>query len=228
MYGIAEGNKESMNKRSKLWAILASGVLTLSIAGIALAEDLLEGQEGNALSEYTQLCDNFGPIGPGEIGVHFILTSPDADSGLLSAEFSTDSFTDEQDFASNAEALHWYEVITGDLDTTVISAHTDVNGGNLVVSHVCAGEESSSSSSTSFSSSEESSTTSVSTSSTASSTTSFSSSEESTTTSVTTHPTDTIFDGGSGNQATGMWLLVAALGVLLGSLVVVAPARAKR
>jgi hypothetical protein len=210
-----------MNKRSKLWAIVASGVLTLGIAGIALATDLNEGQEGNALGGFEEVCDNFGPIGPGEIGVHFILTSPDADSGLLSATFSTDSFTDEQDFASPASALHWYEVITGDVNTTILSAHTDVNGNQLVVSHICTGDETSST--TSFSSSEESSTTSV------SSSTSFSSSEESSTTSsVTTPPTDTIFDGGSGNQATGMWLLVAALGVLLGSLVVVAPARAKR
>lgn len=210
-----------MNKRSKLWAILSAGVLTLGIAGIALAEELLPGQVGNKLSVYDQKCDNFGPIGAGEIGVHFILTSPDADSGTLDAVFSTDSFTDEPDFDSNAEALHWYEVITGDLNTTILSAHTDVNGGNLVVSHVCAGTTTTTT--TSFSSSEESSTTSV------SSSTSFSSSEESSTTSVvTTPPTDTIFDGGSGNQATGMWLLVAALGVLLGSLVVVAPARAKR
>jgi hypothetical protein len=215
-----------MNKRSKLWAILASGVLTLGVAGVALATDLLDGQVGNKLGGYTQLCDNFGPIGPGEIGVHFILSSPDADSGLLDATFSTDSFSGLQDFDTPANALHWYAVITGDADTTVLSAHTDVNGTNLVVSHVCLGEETSSSSTTSFSSSEESSTTSVSTS---ESTTSFSSSEESSTTSVvTTPPTDTIFDGGSGNQATGMWLLVAALGVLLGSLVVVAPARAKR
>ena len=221
-----------MNKRSKLWAILASGVLTLGIAGMALAEDLLEGQVGNTLGGYTENCDNFGPIGAGEIGVHFILSSPNASSGLLDATFSTDSFSGLQDFDTPASALHWYAVITGDANTTILSAHTDVDGNNLVVSHVCAGEESSSSSSsessstTSFSSSEESSTTSVSSSS--SSTTSFSSSEESSTTSVTTPPSDTIFDGGSGNQATGMWLLVAALGILLGSLVVVAPARAKR
>jgi hypothetical protein len=223
-----------MNKRSKLWAILASGVLTLGIAGIALAEDLLEGQVGNTMGSYNQNCANFGPIGEGEIGVHFILSQPDASSSLLDAVFSTDSFTDLPDFDSNANALHWYAVITGDANTTILSAHSDANGNNLVVSHTCVGEESSSSSSsessstTSFSSSEESSTTSVSSSSESSSTTSFSSSEESSTTSVTTPPSDTIFDGGSGNQATGMWLLVAALGVLLGSLVVVAPARAKR
>ena len=224
MYGIAEGKRESMNKRSKLWAILSAGVLTLGIAGVALATDLLEGQVGNTMGSYTQNCDNFGPIGEGEIGVHFILSSPNASSGLLDATFSTDSFSGLQDFDTPAESLHWYAVITGDADTTILSAHTDVDGNNLVVSHTCVGEGSSSST-TSFSSSEESSTTSVST---TESTTSFSSSEESSTTTVTTPPSDTIFDGGSGNQATGMWLLVAALGVLLGSLVVVAPARAKR
>jgi hypothetical protein len=58
-----------------------------------------------------------------------------------------------------------------------------------------------------------------------SSTTSFSQSV-SETTDITQPPTDTI-GGGSGQQSSGTWLLVAALGVLLGSVMVLAPSRAK-
>jgi hypothetical protein len=213
-----------MNKRNRLWAIVASGVLTLGIAGVALATDLNEGQVGDKLSSFTQSCTGWPEelvIGPGEIGVHFILEgTTDVSTGLLDATFSTDSFTGLAYSKKAGPVLMWYAVITGDGNTTIDSASTTATGNNLNLSHVCAG--SSSSSTTSFSSSQESSTTSV-----ASSTTSFSSSQESTTTSVTQPPTDTIGNSGSGNQATGMWLLVAALGVLLGSLVVVAPARAK-
>ena len=216
-----------MNKRSKIWATVAAGVLTLGIAGVALATDLNSGQAGDALSTFDQDCTGFPlEVGPGEIGVHFILEgTTTVNTGTLEATFSTDSFSGLVYTKQSGPVLHWYAVITGDGDTTITSASTDAVGDNLNLSHVCAGE--SSSSTTSFSSSEESSTTSVSSSSESSSTTSFSSSQESTTTSVTQPPSDTIGDSGSGNQATGMWLLVAALGVLLGSLVVVAPARAK-
>lgn len=210
-----------MNKRSKLWAILAASVMTLGIAGVALATDLNLGQAGNKLSTFTQDCTGWPEelvIGPGEIGVHFILEgTTSVGSGLLDATFSTDSFTDLAYSKQAGPVLMWYAVITGDGDTTIVSASTDATGNNLNLSHVCAGESSSSSESSSESSS----------SSSSSSTTSFSQSLSSESTTITQPPTDTIGAGGSGNQATGMWLLVAALGVLLGSLVVVAPARAK-
>jgi hypothetical protein len=86
----------------------------------------------------------------------------------------------------------------------------------LTLSHGCAGETSSSS--TSFSQTEESTTDSQ-------SSTSFSQTEESTT--VTQPPTDTIGSTGTGQQSGATWLLIAGLGVLLGSVIVLAPARAK-
>jgi hypothetical protein len=96
--------------------------------------------------------------------------------------------------------------------------------GDKNISHiiVCDEVESSSSSSSSFSSSEESTTDSETTS--ESETTSFSDSVSSTT---TLKDTDTIGGTGSGQQSGGTWLLLAALGVLLGSVLVVAPSRAK-
>ena len=72
---------------------------------------------------------------------------------------------------------------------------------------------------TSFESSEESTTDSQ-------STTSFESSNESTTDSVTQPSTDTVVKG-AGQQSGGLWMLLAALGVLAGSVIVLAPSKAK-
>ena len=208
-------------KRNKFLALVGAGVLTLGIAGTALATDLLAGQVGIKLSEKTgteEQCADFPlEIGAGEVGVHFVLTGATADSGLLSASFSTDSFTDLASSKSAGGTVHWYAVITGDGETTLDSASTDITGDNLVLSHTCFGEEVSSST-TSFSSSVESSTTSE------SSSTSFT---DSVSDSTTQPPTDTIGNTGSGQQSSGLWMLLAALGVLAGSVIVLAPSKAK-
>jgi hypothetical protein len=228
-------------KRNRIMALVGAGVLTMGVVGSAFATDLLAGQVGIKLSDKTGTtadCDAFPlEIGPGEVGVHFVLTGATADSGLLTASFSTDSFTDLASDKTAGPVVMWDAVITGDGDTTLDSASTDISGDQLVLSHTCFGEVSSSST-TSFESSEESSTTSV-----ESSTTSFESSEESTTdvqsSSSTTSfsdsvsdttsqpPTDTIGNTGSGQQSSGLWMLLAALGVLGGSVIVLAPSKAK-
>ena len=227
-------------KRTRLLAIVGAGVLAMGVVGVALATELNSGQVDQALSTFDQDCSDFEElgleIGAGEIGVHFILTDPEASSGTLDAVFSTDSVSDVANTVhGNSAVLHFYVVITGDLDTTITSASTDVDGKNLNVSHVCAGEETT----TSFTSSEES-TTDSSTSS-EETTTSFSSSEESTTDSessstsfsdsvsdsTTQPPTDTIGETGSGQQSGGLWLLLAVLGALAGSVIVLAPSKAK-
>jgi hypothetical protein len=220
--------------RNKAYAIFGAAILTMSIAGVALAADLLEGQVGIELSAKdaagSSTCLNFPlEIGDGEIGVHFVLTQPDADSGTLDATFSTDSFSGVASSGPNQGSLQWFAVITGDGDTTILSAHTDVTGGDLKLSHTCSStttettssssESSSSSETTSFSQSESGSTTS-------SESTSFSQSESGTT-DVTQPPTDTIGGNGAGQQSSAMWLLIASLGVLLGSVIVLAPSRAK-
>jgi hypothetical protein len=232
-----------MNKRSKIWAILGASVLTLGIAGLALAEDLktydplisvdangnVSGFDADKVFATSDPeCDGFGDtIGEGQVGFHFVLSPTNASSGNLTVDWSTGSVGPIASTGNNnGQSLQWFVVV--DYPVTLNDASTDVDDTNaevdgLKVSHICV--DSTSTTTTSFSSSEESTTTSVSSS--TESTTSFSSSQQSTTTIVTQPPTDTIGDSGSGNQATGMWLLVAALGVLLGSLVVVAPARAK-
>jgi hypothetical protein len=205
-------------KRNKILALIGAGVLSMGVVGVALATELNEGQVGKTLGSFDTNCDDFGEIGAGEIGVHFVLTGASADSGLLSASFSTDSFTDEPSDKAAGGTVHWFVVITGDADTVLESASTDIDGNKLVLSHVCAGEETTTESTTSFSSSEESTTTSE------ESTTSFSSSQQSTTTQP---PTDTIGNTGSGQQSSGLWMLLAALGVLAGSVIVLAPSKAK-
>ena len=209
-------------KRNKILALIGAGVLTLGVAGVALATDLNPGQVGIKLSDKegtTEECADFPlEIGAGEVGVHFVLTGADADSGLLDATFSTDSFSGLASSKSAGGTVHWYAVITGDGDTTLDSAFTtNVDGDLLNLSHACFGETITT---TTFESSVESSTTSVET----SSTTSFQSSEESTT--VTQPPTDTIGQA-SGQQSSGLWMLLAALGVLAGSVIVLAPSKAK-
>jgi hypothetical protein len=206
-------------KRNKILALIGAGVLAMGVVGTALATELQENQAGKTLGSFNEDCDNFGEIGAGEIGVHFVLNGASAESGLLSADFSTDSFTDEPSDKGNNGTVHWWVVITGDADTVLNSASTDIDGNNLVLSHICAGdEETTTESTTSFSSSEESTTTSE------ESTTSFSSSQQS---STTQPPTDTIGNTGSGQQSSGLWMLLAALGVLAGSVIVLAPSKAK-
>jgi hypothetical protein len=214
-------------KRNKILALIGAAVLTLGVAGVALAEELNDGQVGNTLGSFDNDCSDFPlEVGAGEIGVHFVLTDPDggATSAILQATFSNPagSIVDLANTPKNSTTLHFYAVITGDADTVIESASTDVDGGNLNVSHVCAGEETTTTTTTtttSFSSSEESTTD------TESTTTSFSSSEESTT---NTQPqTDTIGNTGSGQQSGGLWMLLAALGVLAGSVIVLAPSKAK-
>jgi hypothetical protein len=207
--------------RSKLLALVGAGVLSMGVVGVALATDLNPGQVGIKLSEKAadaEVCADFPlEIGAGEIGVHFVLTGASADSGKLTASFSTDSFADLDSSKSAGGTVHWYAVITGDGDTTLDSASTDIDGNLLVLSHSCAGETTTTTTTTSFESSEESTTDSQ------SSSTSFT---DSVSDSTTQPPTDTIGNTGSGQQSSGLWLLLAVLGVLAGSVIVLAPSKA--
>lgn len=227
-------------KRSKVLALVGAGLLTMGIVGVALATELQENQAGQTLGDLVggvQVCDDFEDlgieIGEGEVGVHFILTQPEAASGELDAVFSTDTAENVANTPKGAGALHFYVVITGDLDTVIVSATTDVDGDNLVVSHVCGGETTTTTTTTdttttdttttdTFTSSQQSTT--DSSSSSTSTTDTFTSSQGSTTTQP---PTDTLGDSGSGQQSSGLWLLLAALGVLAGSVIVLAPSKAK-
>jgi len=202
-----------MKMRSKLLAMLGAAVLSVGIVGVAFAEDLNAGQVGSTLGSFTNDCEGWpegNPVGAGQIGVHFVLTTPDGDatSANLTAAFSNPS-TSVGPVANTAHpstTLHFYVVITGDGNTTIDSASTDVDGGNLNVSHVCAGE-------------------SVPTATPGAPTPTPTFDLE--TAGITECPCDTDLGANTSSPADGAWLLVVALGVLLASIVVLTPARAK-
>ena len=70
---------------------------------------------------------------------HFVLTSPDADSGHLTATFDKAGDKTVENADSPAAALHFY-VWTGH-DTLLDAETTDVDGNLLNLSHICAGKE---------------------------------------------------------------------------------------
>ena len=209
-----------MKTRNRLMAVLGASVLALGIAGVALATDLNTGQVGKTLGTFDQDCDGFPlEVGAGEIGVHFVLTSPDSQSGNLTASFSNPASSVgpvANGEPQEAAILHFYVVITGDLNTVIESASTDTSGNKLNVSHVCAGapaptftdepggETSAPTETPSFTD------------------------EPGGDTDAPSEPNTAAAGGiGTSGPADGAWLLVVALGVLLASVVVLTPARAK-
>src|SRR5262245_39081440 len=223
-----------MNKRSRYSAILAAGVLALGIAGVALATSLNPGQVGNTLGSFShEDCNGFPlEIGAGEVGLHFVLTSAVEDSGLLDATFSNPvgSINDVPSSKKSGGTIHWYAVVTGDADTVLESASTDATGNNLNLSHTCISgaeestpvesqpEESQPAESQPEESQPEES---------QPETPSFEASEAAETDTPSQPNTDTLGGTRMSGPADGAWLLVVALGVLLASVVVLTPARAK-
>jgi hypothetical protein len=203
-----------MNKRNKLGALLGAGLLTFGIAGIALANDL--GTDHPAQVAPTTLdenvsdngvvvdCSDFADLGilpgEGEVGLHFILTSPEAASGNISGSVDGTAFGPVANtvHGNGGGSLQWYVVVDGDGSSVIDSATTDVNGGQLTLSHVCFGAAPS-----------------------------FEQSFENLTDAPSEPGTDTLSGTGSNGPGDGSWLLVAAIGVLLASVVVMTPARVK-
>ena len=83
-------------------------------------------------------CDGL-ELGPGDVVWHFVLTSPDADSGHLTATFDKAGDKTVENADSPAAVLHFY-VWTGH-DTLLDAETTDVDGNLLNLSHICAGKE---------------------------------------------------------------------------------------
>jgi hypothetical protein len=201
-----------MNKRSRLAALLGAGLLTFGVTGIALAStDLLPGQVGITLSDKdatgTEACEGVD-VPEGGAVLHFVLTLTSDTDGSLDFVLSNPATNGHADNASDnhGSTLDWWVPVdsaTG--DTVLESATTDADGDNLVLSHVCFGAPAPTPT------------------------------EAAPTETpggggggdITQPPTDAIGSTGNSGPTDGAWLLVVALGVLLASIVVLTPARAK-
>ena len=183
-----------MKMRSKFGALVGAGILTFAVAGVAFAETLHNG--GAALSTYDQDCSDFDPApGEGEVGIHFILTSPDAQSGDISGHVDGVAFgpVSETNHGGDQGSVHWYVIVDGDGTSVVNDAETTIDGGQLNISHVCVGAPGGGGGGD-----------------------------------TDQPPTDALpAPSGTSGPSDGAWLLVVALGVLLASVVVLTPARAK-
>ena len=97
--------------------------------------------------------------------------------------------------------------LTPDGEVTVVTANSNLDGGELRISHICIGEET-----------EETSPPDTATGARPSAAASRA---------TRAPPTDTFGGNGTSSPADSAWLLVVALGVLLASIVVLTPARAR-
>ena len=134
-----------MNKIRLAGWLAVGGLLgaALLAPSAALATDLKDAQQGTAWNDQgfqgnANDCDGL-KLGPGDVVWHFVLTSPDADSGHLTATFDKAGDVTVENADSPAAVLHFY-VWTGH-DTLLDAKTTDVDGNNLVLSHICAGKE---------------------------------------------------------------------------------------
>ena len=250
-----------MKKRSRVWAILGAGVLTLGVVSLALAVELKTPHQGITVSwdsegtpviegdeSFSDSTDCPWVPGEGEVIFHFVQsgggqnpTTPN--DGGTSANTVDVDFEDEAD-VNDAEAddvkdnnVDWYVgVIAADGEVTLVTANSNVNGGELRVSHICVGdapgeeetpppsvpgETDTPSNPPSFEQSQAGETD------IPSNPPSFEQSQMGETDAPTEPNTAMVGGNGTSAPAGGAWLLVVALGVLLASIVVLSPARAK-
>ncbi len=266
-----------MNKGTyrKLWAILGAGVLTLGVVSVALAIELKEAHqgitigwdangdafaedaEGNPVAINTEECEG-EDLAAGEILIHFVQTQAvpnPAGENLLDVEFDgAPDQTGVQEDSIQGSNVDWFVGTTSaGGDVTIVTANSNIEGDQLVISHICVGDEpeqetappsfeqSQGAETDEPSSPPETDEPSSPVETDAPTGTPFQSAEGETDaptgtpfqsvegeTSEPSEP-DTATIGGPndvGSPADGAWLLVVALGVLLSSIVVLTPARA--
>jgi hypothetical protein len=234
-----------MNKR-RIMAILGASMLTLSVATVALAIELKTEHQGITVSwdengdpaitgGFSNSVECEAP-GQGEVIFHFVQSgqgiAPNA--GGEAANTIDVDFNDEADVTGWAaddvkdNNVDWFvPVDASDGSVTLVTADSNVEGGELRISHICVGdapdeEESPPPSAPPSASPFQS----VEAETDAPTETPFQSVEGDT--DAPTEPnTATVGGNGTGAPGDGAWLLVVALGVLLASIVVLTPARAK-
>jgi cell division septation protein DedD len=134
-----------MNKIRLAGWLAVGGLLggALLAPSAVFATDLKDSQQGTSWDDpdfqgSAEDCEGLD-LAPGEVVWHFVLTDPDADSGHLTATFDDAGDVTVENADSPAAVLHFF-VTTGH-DTLLDAETTDVDGKNLVLSHICAGEE---------------------------------------------------------------------------------------
>jgi hypothetical protein len=204
-----------MNKRSKLAALIGAGLLTFGVAGIALADGTVnwDGSQGLTNGEPTNTqCDANNPAGT----VTWVFTlggSNSVTSATLTISGSgAGAAAGSYPSTPTGNEIKFQTPIPDDFSTTSASVAYvgDTGSGevNLTISHWCPAEVQPTPT------------------------------EEAPTptpggggqgeSDVPTQPsTDSVLGTGSSSPADSAWLLVVGLGVLLASIVVLTPARAK-
>src|SRR6478735_7702330 len=132
-----------MHMKFRLAGWLAVGGL-LAAALIApasvAATDLHAAHQGTSWdAEGFQSNDCETTPGPGQVVWHFVLTTPDGDSGHLTATFQKAGEKTVANLDMPSTTLH-FEIVTGH-DTLLDAETTDVDGGNLNLSHICVGTD---------------------------------------------------------------------------------------
>jgi hypothetical protein len=132
-----------MHKKFRIAGWLAvSGLLAAAVLAPAsvFATDLHAAHQNTAWdAEGFQSNDCVTDPGPGQVVWHFVLTTPNATSGHLTATFQNAGTKTVANLDLPSTTLH-FEIVTGH-DTLLDAETTDVDGGNLNLSHICVGTE---------------------------------------------------------------------------------------
>jgi hypothetical protein len=130
-----------MNRKFRIAGWLAvSALLAAAVLAPAsvFATDLHASHQGTSWNDpefQSQDCGGL-KLEPGQVAWHFVLTSPQGDSGHLTATFQHAGPITVANTDSPSAVLHFW-IITGH-DTLLDAETTDVDGGNLNLSHICA------------------------------------------------------------------------------------------
>lgn len=196
-------------KRSKVAALLGAGLLTFGVASIALADTLNSSFVGKSASQLTQgtaadCAKQFPDLADGQVGWFFVLGGANESDGSIDAAFSNpttaDAHLDNATF-TNGNALRWSVVVDGDGSTVLDSASTDATSNAAGDNHLVVSHVCVGGPGGGGGGESD----------------------------VPTQPSTDSAIGSTGQSGPSetAWLLVVGLGVLLGSIVVLTPARAK-
>ena len=132
-----------MHMKFRLAGWLAVGGLlaaALFAPASVAATDLHAAHQGTSWdAEGFQSNDCETTPGPGQVVWHFVLTTPNHDSGHLTATFDKAGVKTVANLDKPSTTLH-FEIVTGH-DTLLDAETTDVDGGNLNLSHICVGTD---------------------------------------------------------------------------------------